>query len=521
MWHISNEYSGECHCDLCNQAFREWLKKEYGDIETLNFKWWGGFWSHRYTDFSQISSPKFRGENHVPALKLAWRRFVTDSHISFYENEIAPLREINPDIPITTNMMRFYTAIDYQKMAKHVDVVSWDNYPEWTAPDMLSTACETAFSHDIFRSMKDGQPFYMMESTPSLVNWRAVNKLPESGVHELAAIQAIAHGSDSVQYFQWRKSRGGHEKFHGAVVDHYGKEDTRVFRDTKKLGETLTKLDKAVGTRTNARAAVICDWENSWAIDGYCGYRRDGRNYFKMCESWYRAFWEKSIAADVVPMDTGLEKYDIVIAPYLYMLKDGAAERLAQYVKNGGRLVATCLTGITDKDDLCFLGGFPAGELKDVFGVMCEETDALYDDEASRVTYNGKEYEGRDLCDILRIRNAQTLGSFLSSFYKGSPAVTKNVYGEGEACYVAFCPQKDFIDDFIAALCEEAEISSDIDAVLPEGIIARKRGELIYLMNFTKNERVIELKRTYKNHLGGETLDRVTLNKYGYVILEE
>ena len=26
MWHLSNEYGGECHCALCQQAFRDWLK---------------------------------------------------------------------------------------------------------------------------------------------------------------------------------------------------------------------------------------------------------------------------------------------------------------------------------------------------------------------------------------------------------------------------------------------------------------------------------------------------------------
>ncbi|MCH5197431.1 MAG: beta-galactosidase [Oscillospiraceae bacterium] len=521
MWHISNEYSGECHCELCQQAFREWLKKEYdNDIEKLNFKWWGGFWSHRYSSFSQISSPKDRGENHVPALKLAWKRFVTDSHISFYENEIAPIRELTPEIPVTTNLMRFYNGIDYQKLSEHLDIVSWDNYPEWTHPDFLGIACETAFAHDIFRSMKNGKPFYMMESTPSLINWRPVNKLPASGITELAAIQAVAHGADSVQYFQWRKGRGGHEKFHGAVVDHCGKEDTRVFRDTEKLGRVLSQLDRAVGSRTKARAAVICDWENSWAVEGYCGYRRDGRDYFKVCERWYRAFWERGIPADVVPMDRDISGYDIVVAPYLYMLKDGTVQRLSSFVQNGGTLIATCLTGIADRDDLCYLGGFPAEELKDVFGVWCEETDSLYDDELSRIAYGEKEYKGTELCDILHLIGGETLGSFLSGFYKGSPAVTKNSYGKGEAYYVAFCPGDDFISDFISPLADKKGLLPDINASLPKGVIARKRGELIYLMNFTSQSKTVDFGETYTDHLTKSVLTSAVLPEYGYLILE-
>ena len=129
MWHISNEYSGECHCELCRQAFIDWLKDYYHDsLDELNHSWWNAFWAHQVTDWQQLSTPKDRGENHSSAMKLCWNRFVTDSHISFFENEIAPLREITPDIPVTTNYMRLYDDIDYQKMSKYVDIVSWDNY---------------------------------------------------------------------------------------------------------------------------------------------------------------------------------------------------------------------------------------------------------------------------------------------------------------------------------------------------------------------------------------------------------
>ena len=278
MWHISNEYCGECHCELCQEAFREWLKKEYhNSLDELNYKWWNGFWSHQITDWSQINSPKFRGENHVSAMKLAWNRFVSESHISFFENEIAPLREITPDIPITTNFMKLYDGIDYQKFAKHLDLVSWDNYPAWDRGFNDTEACDTAFVHDAFRTMGSGKPFFMMESTPSLVNWHNVNKLPRPGRQELSSIQAVAHGADSVQYFQWRKSRGGHEKYHGAVVDHCGHENTRVFREVAHLGSVLEKLCNVVGEECNSKVAVIADWENSWAVKHFCGFNNDHR----------------------------------------------------------------------------------------------------------------------------------------------------------------------------------------------------------------------------------------------------
>lgn len=66
----------------------------------------------------------------------------------------------------------------------------------------------------MMRSLKKA-PFLMMESTPSIVNWKAVNTQKRPGLHELSSLQAVACGSNSVQYFQWRKSRGSSENSTG------------------------------------------------------------------------------------------------------------------------------------------------------------------------------------------------------------------------------------------------------------------------------------------------------------------
>ena len=518
MWHISNEYCGECHCDLCQEAFRNWLKEYYNNnLDELNFKWWNGFWSHQVTDWSQINSPKYRGENHVSAMKLCWNRFVSDSHISFYENEIAPLREITPHIPITTNFMRMYDGIDYQKFAKKLDLVSWDNYPAWDKGKNEDEALETAFVHDAFRSMKNGQPFFMMESTPSLVNWHDVNKLPKPGMQELSSIQAVAHGADSVQYFQWRKSRGGHEKYHGAVVDHCGHENTRVFRDVSRLGERLEKLSDVVGGYSESKVAVIYDWENGWAIKHFCGFNNINRNYLAECIKWYRPFWKKGVSVDVISMEDDFSKYDLVIAPFLYMLKDGTEKRIEEYVEKGGNFVATYLTGLVDKDDLCFLGGFPANNLKKVFGIWNEETDSLPEGIKNSVSYNGKNYDVVHVCDIIHANEAEVLGTYEEDFYTSCPAVTVNSYGKGKAYYVAFRNDDNFAEDFLS----QFNISPDVDIKLPSGVSMRKRGDLIFVMNFSDEEKTVILPKEYTNIITNEKISgEIKISACGYVVVK-
>lgn len=522
MWHISNEYCGECHCELCQDAFREWLKKEYhNSLDELNFKWWNGFWSHQVTDWRQINSPKFRGENHVSAMKLAWRRFVSESHISFFENEIAPLREITPNIPITTNFMKMYDGINYQDFAKKLDLVSWDNYPAWDKENNVNEALDTAFVHDAFRTMGGGKPFFMMESTPSLVNWHDVNKLPYPRRQELSSIQAVAHGADSIQYFQWRKSRGGHEKFHGAVVDHCGHENTRVFKEVSNLGKNLEKLSVVVGEGCNSKVAIICDWENGWAAKSFCGYNNLQRDYYHECTKWYAPFWEKGVSVDIIAMDDDYSKYDLVIAPFLYMLKEGTKERIESYVKNGGNFVAGYLSGIVDKDDLCFLGGFPADNLKDVFGIWVEETDSLPDGMKNVVEFNGKEYDAINFCDILHATSAETLAEYKEDFYKNMPAVTKNRYGDGTAYYCAFANSGDFFHDFAKELISTINIAPDTGIATEKGISVRKRGDVIFVMNFADNEKQITLDKEYTDVLTGKAINgTLTLNKCEYLILK-
>nr|WP_204487944.1 beta-galactosidase [Caldicoprobacter guelmensis] len=533
-WHVSNEYGGECHCELCQQAFREWLKKKYdNDLDKLNRAWWTGFWSHTYTDWDQIQSPAPHGEGSIHGLNLDWKRFVTHQTIEFMKNEIAPLREITPNVPVTTNFMGTYTGLNYWKFAPELDVISWDNYPMWHGeePDW-ELAYKVAFVHDINRSLKGGKPFMLMESTPSMTNWQPVAKLKRPGMHLLSSIQAVAHGSDTVQYFQWRKSRGCVEKFHGAVVDHCGHENTRVFKDVAEVGKVLEKLDPIVGTTVRPEVAIIYDWENRWAIDDAQGPRREKKDYLLTCQSHYRTFWENGVPVDVIDMDCDFSGYKLLIAPMLYMVRPGVAERIEKFVEKGGTFVTTYWSGIVDENDLCFLGGFP-GPLRKVTGIWSEEIDALYDHDVNHVVLKDGnplglkgEYEARELCDLIHAETAEVLATYKSDFYAGRPALTVNSFGKGKAYYIAFRNNGDFLTDFYGALIRELNLKRAVDTELPQGVTAQMRtdGErvFVFILNFVPEERQVDLKdMRFKDMITGENVTgRVSLPPYGVKILE-
>ena len=496
LWHISNELAGNfgdgaCHCEHCQKAFREWLKERYGTLENLNHAWWGRFWSHVYTEWDQIHSPAPHGECTVTGLEIDWRRFVTGQIGDFCGMEIRAVRKYS-DLPATTNFMDTFKNIDYNRLQKELDIVSWDNYPFWhREKDEVPVAVQAAFNHSMMRSMKK-KPFLLMESAPSVINWRNNNPVKRPGMHMLSSMQAVAHGSDSVQYFQWRKGRGSYEKFHGAVLDHKNGSDTRTFRDVARVGERLPHLEQLLdGTVNRPRAAVLFDWENWWAVENITGPRLD-LDYPACVISHYRAFWEKGIEADIVDMEADLSEYDLVSAPLNYMYRPGWAEKVRAFVAAGGRFVTTYFSGMADETDLCFVGHHP---LEDVLGVVQEEIDAPSDEFENRFAYDGEKYPAEKMCEIVRAKEtAEVISSYERDFYAGFPVVVRNPYGAGEAYYLAAESDLAFLRAFYADIFARAGLENALGTELPYGVTVTERigadgKRAVFVMNF-RNEPV-------------------------------
>ena len=522
LWHISNEFGGECHCDICQNEFKIYLQNKYKDLETLNKAWWTTFWSHTFTSWDQIESPSAIGENQIHALNLDWKRFVTHKTIDFMKHEITTVKKYNSELPATTNFMLYFDGLDYFKFKDEVDIVSFDCYPEWHSENNVEVGYKTAAFYDIMRSIK-GQPFMLMESTPSMTNWQRVSKLKKPGMHLLSSLQAVAHGSDTVQYFQWRKSRGSSEKLHGAVVDHYGKSDTRVFRDVTEVGNALEKIKDICNSETKSKVAIVYDWENMWALKDSQGPRNIGLDYNEIVTEYYKVFWELGINVDFVDMGCDISKYDLVIAPILYMIKDGYQEKIREFVASGGNFITTYFTGIVNETDLCYLGGFP-GKLMDVFGVRSEEVDTLFDNEENIIELyrNKEEYKCTHICDLIHLEGAEALGEYKSDFYKGRPAITKNNFGKGKAYYIASRNEDAFNREFLSSIINEIGIEKNIDTTLPNGVTISKREkgnyEYLFIQNYGEEDIDIKLDNKEYFNIIKETIVKEKLNIKGYSI---
>ncbi|WP_433352412.1 beta-galactosidase [Micromonospora saelicesensis] len=441
-WHVGNEYGGACYCALCAAGFRNWLRHRYGTLDELNEAWYTTFWSHTFTDWDEIEPPSaltehWRGPDHTafPGITLDYLRFTSDAMLTNFRDEKAAIRESSPTLPVTTNFMGMYRPIDYHRWAPHLDFVSWDNYP----PDDGSAA-RMALTHDLMRGLKDGQPFWLMEQTPSCTACRDANPLKRPGLMRLWSWQAVAHGADAVLFFQLRASRGASEKYHGAVIGHAGRSDTRVFREVAELGAELERLGPAsLGARTPARVALLFDWDSWWALELSDGPSRLVR-YQQVVLAYHRALWDAGVDLDVVAVTADLSRYDVVVAPALHLLKGDLPQRLEAVATRGGSVLTTYLSGRVDENDQAFLMDVP-GPLGQLMGVRVDEWDARGPEVVNPVRLgDGADHvdvDARLLFELVIPQGAQVIGTYQADFYAGTPAVTRNSFGAGDGWYVA------------------------------------------------------------------------------------
>jgi len=506
LWHVNNEYGTPCFCETCAASFREWLRDRYGTLDNLNEKWYTAFWGHTYTDWDEINVVSARTElipgalggrdgTFFQGMAVDYKRFISDSMLACFLQEKEAIKGHTPSIPVTTNIWGIDVPyLDLFSWGKHMDIAAWDNYPSNThRPHQI------ALRHDIIRGIKKGEPFLLMEQTPNQQNWQPYNALKRPGVMRLQSYQAVAHGSDSVLFFQWRQSRGACEKYHAAMVPHAGHEDTRIGRELSRLGGELHGLgDEILGSRIKAKAAIMMGYPNWWALEYSSGPSVD-LTYLPQIEKYYQAFYEMHIPVDIIHPSSDLAPYELVIAPCLYMVDDAAIENIKGFVRRGGQFFTTFMSGLVDEYDLVRLGGYP-GAFRELLGIWVEETDALYPDTRNQMVPAGagiitQNYECGLLCDILHTEGANVLATFKDDFYAGHPCVTENEYGEGRAVYVASDPEIGLIVELLRHYCRAKGVEplippqERIEVTVREGDGHR----YLFVLNHTDTQRPVSL----------------------------
>jgi beta-galactosidase len=507
MWHIGNEYGQVCHCDLCGAQFQIWLQRRYGRLDELNRAWGTSFWSQRYDDWAEILPPRAAPYLINPTQTLDYRRFASDQLLALYLEQRDLVHAVAPQTPVTTNFMGFHPLTDYWRWAPEVDVVADDTYGD---PADGDSPLRQGLAHDLMRGLADGAPWMLMEQAASAVNWRPHNLPKTPGRMRLDSLRAIARGADGSCFFQWRQSAFGAERFHSALVPHAGPQ-TRLHRAVIAHGAELRLLNRVIGTRVEARVAFVFDWSSWWAAEEPAS-PSDRLKVMDQLLAYYRPLWRAGVAVDVAPPGADLSGYDLVVAPQLYLVADEEARNLRRVVERGGVLLIGPFSGVADVDAHIRPGRFPV-PFADLVGGSGEEYCPLPDNGVPVRSVELGDFVSTVWGERLRLDDGEAVATFAGGDLDGSPAVLrKRAPTGGEGWYVGTVPPQHVLDEIVDRCMRSAGVVGAIgrppgeNPALPDGVEAVRRGDVLFLLNVTGEERRVALTGAHQDLLTGTLL---------------
>jgi len=506
-WQIDNEFGDRCYCPVCAAAFREWLRRRYGSLDTLNQKWGTIFWSHVYSDWAEIPMPLTTGGSPNPGLALDFARFASDSYVAYQRMQIDLLRAQCPRHWITHNFMGFkYDRINYFDLAQDLDLVVWDNYPrtQWNMQAEVDPS-HAALAHDTMRGIKR-QNFWVMEQQAGPGGWEVVSVMPRPGELRLWAYQAIAHGADSIVFFRWRTARFGTEEYWYGLLNHDA-HPSRRYQEIKRMGTEIKRAGAQIcGSTVKPTVALILSYDSRFAFQIQANNPQF--NYAEHFHQVYRAFYNRHVPVDVVSPTADLSAYKLVVAPALHLVTDGIADHLRRFVQAGGVLVVTPRTGV--KDDSNAVVNLPLpGLLADLCGVKIEDYDSLPADVSQALEFVRPELatvhppSARVWCDILTPDGAEIVARYTRDYYAGKPAITLNRLGTGRVVYIGTFGDAQLYETLSCWLLGLAGVRRMVTAPAGVEVAERWQGDrrLLFVLNHTEREQEVTLDCCYTDLL--------------------
>jgi len=513
-WQIDNEYANESYSDIDRTRFQQWLKAKYKTLDNLNKRWTTAYWSETYQSWDQIPIQSTYGN---PGLLLNWREFVTDTWRSYQRNQLDAIRaHAEPRQRITTNMMGWFNAYDHYIVAQDLDFASWDDYIGTGQMD----PAENGARHDLTRGFLR-KNFWVMETQPGFVNWSLDNNALNKGEVRAMAWNAIGHGSEAVEYWQWRSALNGQEQYHGTLVGADGK-PVPLYTEVQQLGADFERASDALaGTTVESDVAILQDYESRWAID----WQKHNRAFdpIQSLLSFYRPLHSLVGSIDIVSDTAPLARYKLVVAPALNLLTPAAVANLEAYVRGGGHLVLGQRSAMKDEDNTLFTERQP-GPLVDLLGANVAQWYAL--DKPVPVSGAWGAGESKLWAEQIVVQSPETktLMSYGKSngWLDGQPAAVTRKVGQGSITYLGMSLEGATAEAAAKWMLAEAGVANALPA-LPEGVdLAIRSGggkKILILTNYNATPQTIKLASSMREILTGTMASAITLPQYGVAVL--
>jgi beta-galactosidase GanA len=454
-WQITNEIgfpfnptreSGDidlyCYCDHSKNEFQEWLKEKYGSIEKVTEAWSWGSTNFEYREWSDLFAPEalpitWSSVTRWLDWRLFWQQAFTDH--AAWEHEL--IRKTDLDHPTSLNIFNFkgfdrfgtYTGLDQWKKSKVVDFIGYDLYPG-SGNKLASRPEHSSMFLDHGRSVSQfaGSDFWIHELESGPIGGWLLG--PDHNTNEKDILnmcfESLGHDAKLVIYMPWREWR--FQPLHwGAIVD-LNSNPTPRYDAASLVGQYIQKnSDFLKEARVRKGEVALLESKSNAIVLRGMGQEEQ---LFQAQRGAYRAFWEKGYRVDFISeaqLFAGeADSYQIICLPLMGLISKELAEKLKDYVSQGGILIGFARCGTLDNEGW-FHHDLPFTELSDIFGI-----DKIIPDhrDDQGIIFGDQMFHSWLNRDIIDPREGTEI---LATFEDDLPAITSAAWGKGLGIYLA------------------------------------------------------------------------------------
>ena len=422
-----------CYCPASQQRFREWLKKKYGSLETLNEAW------HRtFTEWGQVEPPRF-GTILTYTDFTDWRVFYgeklaedlkarNDSVKSVDPTHVTTSHAPNPS-PLVRTLADPYDPTDDFLMKDSVDYFGTSFYPKLTAVEHNWKLNRRVLAMDLTASMTAGRGFYVGELQSGFgVHGTTIGSEVTPNDLEMWAWGMVSRGARSISFYAFYPMNAGYESGGYGMIQL----DGTLTERSKRAGGTAKKIaanaDLLLSTKPKQAEAAIVFSPLVPLLGGYD--EEESRNAMhKALAGYHRMFWERNVPVEVLSSrelaKDELGKYKLIVLPYPLMMTKDEADSLREYVQGGGHLFVEARPGWVNEDGHAE-AAVPGFGWTQMMGVKESSIDP---GKEFPVKWGEAEFSGTSFLEHFTVLDSNA--KVVATFADGTPAAFAHAYGKG------------------------------------------------------------------------------------------
>ena len=482
---IDNE-SGDgmiSYSENARQRFVAWLKHKYGTLEKLNEAWAGQRWSRKINLFDEIGFPVSGDIKGAPERMLDFRRFVSDEVNELLFKVIDIVNTNAPNILVNTNAWYF----SYLKYFDYAPIVYSGKMTRggegfYAGTSLVDNSGILWASFGIVRiQYESAEPFWCNEFTTATATPNACRK---------QAYASLMFGNQMVCGWTWQTMHGGEEQYLQGLMDWDGIPN-RQYYEYKKIASEFKKIEKYLPYQPKAEVGLAFSFPSQIASYSF-PEQHEGQ-----AGTCFNQFFARNIDVKMLDITRSNLNYKLLIVPGLTVMDPLTADKIRDYVSNGGTVLMTSYSAVVDTTNKVFASTRP-GLLDDVFGIRLGSFEELQSmNEVSRINYSGKKvrvnyreknYESESTrFDLIDLKGAKAIAN-ITSLDKDYPIVTLNEFGKGKAIYIGLPARGEILDPILDDIINELAIKKGPD--VPDGVMARQIDENHFIYLNTNSEPV-------------------------------